>query len=223
VTGRDIPDPTVTVDDTGVTQRLPGGAVNSVAWDDLVEVSVVTTDLGPFVEDVFFDLLGRDGSRCVVPQSSPAAEGLTERLFRLPGFDFAAHRQAMSSTTNATFLCWQRGRSDEPQATPGPAAATPVPGGGGGSRFWRSFLVWALIVGAVWVALNLAKGYRKGLLGGFPWAFYGGAVGFDGWALVGDIAVGVLVTVGVAAACAWSRTRGRSGSPLGPSRRSGEC
>src|SRR5262249_1577992 len=113
VTGRDILDSTVTVDDAGVTQRLGGGAVNYIAWDDVVEGMVVTTDQGPFVEDVFFALLGRDGSRCVVPQSFPAAEGLTERLFRLPGFDHAAFREAVSCTRHAAFCCWQRGRSDE--------------------------------------------------------------------------------------------------------------
>ncbi len=76
------------------------------------------------------------------------------------------------------------------------------------SPFRRSFLARALVVGTAWVVLNLPR--RIGLLGewaGFPWTFYGGFVGFDGQALVADIAVGALVTVGVAAACAWSRTR----------------
>jgi hypothetical protein len=86
------------------------------------------------------------------------------------------------------------------------------------SPFRRSFLVWALVVAAAWVAFNLP--YKKGLLGewaGFPWTYYGGFVGFDGWALVGDIEVGALVTAAVAAACAWSRTRRPVEPP--PSRR----
>lgn len=120
MTVRDILDSTVTVDDAGVTQRLRGGEVIRVAWDDLVEFSVVTTDYGPVVEDVYFDLLGRDGSRCVVPQCSPASDPLTEELFRWPGFDADAFRRAMCSTSHATFVCWHRdstpwGRSEHPR------------------------------------------------------------------------------------------------------------
>lgn len=104
----DILRSTVTLDDAGVTQKLRGGEVIHISWNDLTEMSVTTTDSGPFVEDVYFNLLGRDGRRCVVPQASPVTDQLVRKLLQLPGFDSAAFGRAMCSTDHATFLCWRR-------------------------------------------------------------------------------------------------------------------
>lgn len=61
----------VTVDDWGVTRRLPLGDVEKVAWEHLTEVAIVTTDAGPFLEDVFLVLEGDDGDGCAIPQMDP--------------------------------------------------------------------------------------------------------------------------------------------------------
>jgi hypothetical protein len=45
----------------------------------------------------------------VVPQGAQESTQLLERLQRLPGFDNAALMRAMSSTEEATFVCWRRG------------------------------------------------------------------------------------------------------------------
>jgi hypothetical protein len=79
-----------------------------VAWDDLLEVAILTTADGPFTEDVFFVLVGRGGTGCVVPQGAPEGSQLQERLQRLPGFDNKAVIRAMSSADDATFVCWRR-------------------------------------------------------------------------------------------------------------------
>jgi hypothetical protein len=57
---------------------------------------------------VFFVLAGRGGSGCIIPQSAPESTPLLERLQRLPGFDNEAFIRAMSSTEDATFVCWRR-------------------------------------------------------------------------------------------------------------------
>ena len=46
----------IRVDDRGVRRELPNGKVERVAWDDLVEVSIMTTSDGPVADDVFFVL-----------------------------------------------------------------------------------------------------------------------------------------------------------------------
>jgi hypothetical protein len=99
----------IRIDDHGVRRELPDGKVEQVAWDDLREVAVLTTSDGPFAEDVFFVLAGQDGTGCVVPQGAPESTQLLERLQRLPGFDNQAIIRAMSSTEDATFVCWRRG------------------------------------------------------------------------------------------------------------------
>src|SRR4051812_17361617 len=100
--------PAIQIDDNGIKRYLLDGTLEHVAWDELVEVFVMTTDAGPFVEDVFFVLEGKHGTGCVVPQGAPESSQLLERLQRLPGFDNEAIIQAMSCTENARFVCWRR-------------------------------------------------------------------------------------------------------------------
>jgi hypothetical protein len=100
--------PAVRIDDHGVRRDLPGGRAEQIAWADLAEVSVRTTGGGPLADDVFFVLAGAGGGGCVVPQGDPASTALLERLQRLPGFDNTALIRAMSSTEDATFVCWRR-------------------------------------------------------------------------------------------------------------------
>jgi hypothetical protein len=50
----------VHVDDREVRHVLDNGKVECVAWDELEEVSILTTSDGPFLDDVF---LGRYTSR----------------------------------------------------------------------------------------------------------------------------------------------------------------
>jgi hypothetical protein len=98
---------TIHIDDEGVRRELGNGKVEQVAWDDLLEVGVLTTSDGPFAEDVFFVLIGRDGG-CVVPHGAPESTALLARLQRLPGFDNEVLIRAMTSTEDARFVCWRR-------------------------------------------------------------------------------------------------------------------
>jgi len=83
------------------------GRVESVAWDDLSLVAIVTTDDGPFSPDVFWVLKG-EFSECAVPLSAVGADELLNRLQALPGFNNDAFIEAMSSIDNNRFICWRR-------------------------------------------------------------------------------------------------------------------
>ena len=102
------PRETIVVDDWGVRRDLGGGAKEEVAWENLVEVQIVTTDQGPFVDDVFFLLVGSDGSGCCVPQGAQGSEPLLDRLQQLPGFDNEEVIKAMSCSEKARFVCWKK-------------------------------------------------------------------------------------------------------------------
>ena len=52
----------VVVDQDAVQRRLPDGRQETVRFADLVEVAIRTTPHGPWQDDVFFLLTGRDGS-----------------------------------------------------------------------------------------------------------------------------------------------------------------
>jgi len=99
----------VTFTGDAVTRVRPDGVEETIRWDDLHEVGILTTDEGPWQEDVFFLLVASDGkSGCAAPQSSDGSKQLLERLQQLPGFDNDAVIKAMGSTSNAKFVCWKR-------------------------------------------------------------------------------------------------------------------
>lgn len=100
--------PAITIDDLGVRRTLGDGRMEAVAWQDLVEVEIVTTDEGPFVDDVFFLLAGRDGTGCCVPQGAPGSEPLLDRLQGLPDFDNEKVIEAMGCAENGRFVCWRK-------------------------------------------------------------------------------------------------------------------
>jgi hypothetical protein len=85
----------------------PNGDIEQVRFDDLLRVEVMTTDAGPAVTDVYFILADSEGE-CVIPMGSAGDEHLLEKLQTLPGFDNETYIQAMSSTEDARFLCWQK-------------------------------------------------------------------------------------------------------------------
>jgi hypothetical protein len=102
------PERVVVTDDT-VTRFRPDGVEESVRWDDLVEVGIVTTDEGPWSEDVFWLLMASDRKTgCAVAQGAEGADKLLLALQKLPGFDNEAVIKAMGSTSNARFVCWRK-------------------------------------------------------------------------------------------------------------------
>ena len=99
----------IVITDESVTRFRPDGVQESVRWDDLVEVGILTTDEGPWSEDVFWVLMASDRkSGCAVPQCAEGADKLLEALQKLPGFDNEAVIKAMGSTSNAKFVCWRK-------------------------------------------------------------------------------------------------------------------
>lgn len=97
----------VEFDDTEIRRRRGKGTVESITWDELAAIDIVTTDQGPHTEDVFWVLMNHDRSRgCAIPGES--VTDLLPRLQALPGFDNGAVIQAMGSTSNARFVVWRR-------------------------------------------------------------------------------------------------------------------
>src|SRR6516164_7669830 len=90
----------VTFDQRGVKCLRPTGLTEEVSWDELTDVEIVTTDAGPFIEDVFWVLHGADRG-CSVPQKADGCKELLERLQKLLGFNNEAVINAMCCTSNS--------------------------------------------------------------------------------------------------------------------------
>ena len=84
-----------------------GGKTMELRWDALMGVAIETTDQGPFVDDVFFILAGENDS-VVCPSEAKGGQELLTRLQQLPDFNNEAVIAAMGSTSNQTFVCWDK-------------------------------------------------------------------------------------------------------------------
>ena len=100
---RDVPG--VEIDDQGVRRAL-SGRIEAVLWKDLVEIRIVTTDEGPFVDDVWWLFTSSSGAGCAI-SSLAVDDRLFDRLKRISGVNYDAVISAMGSCENATFLVWQ--------------------------------------------------------------------------------------------------------------------
>ena len=106
---RRMPNDKIIITEDAVICVRPDGVEETVRWDDLSEVGILTTDEGPSQEDIFWVLVGTDGrSGCVVPQGAEGADKLLDRLQQLPSFNDEEVIKAMGSTSNAKFTCWKR-------------------------------------------------------------------------------------------------------------------
>lgn len=98
---------TVSFDEDRIWTAARGRARESVRWSELARVLVVTTDDGPFADDMFLVLIG-DQAGCVFPVNCTGAEAIRDRLMELPGFRSEPFIAAMGSTDNRSFVCWER-------------------------------------------------------------------------------------------------------------------
>ncbi len=95
------------LDADGARRTLGERIVEQVRWDQLVRISIVTTDDGPGAEDFFWLLHAGDGTGCLVPHGQACELDLLARLQRLPRFDNSAVIRASGSASREQFLCWE--------------------------------------------------------------------------------------------------------------------
>ena len=82
------------------------GDTENYFFKDLKRVSIITTDEGPMLDDVFWLMLFEEVI-IMIPQGIPGENGLLERLQELPGFNNEAVIKAMQSTENNAFEVWE--------------------------------------------------------------------------------------------------------------------
>jgi hypothetical protein len=98
---------TLSVDMWGVRSRIGQDEEHAVGWNELREVSILTTGDGPLTEDVFFLLRGNNEDGVVVGQTLALQHHLLETLQdHLPDLDNAEIIRAMGSTEEEQFMVW---------------------------------------------------------------------------------------------------------------------
>lgn len=98
----------VSHDDKMIKVHDSTGAPVAIAWADIGNIAVLTTDAGPLDVDLFWIVTDRDGRQSlVVPMGADGEHELLQAMqARLTGFDNMAVVEAMSSTTNGIFQIW---------------------------------------------------------------------------------------------------------------------
>jgi hypothetical protein len=81
------------------------GSGEAIRWADIRRISILTTNEGPEVTDVFINLEG-ESSRLIIPQDARENDMFIGMLLKIQGFDLGAFTKAMGSAENAEFQCW---------------------------------------------------------------------------------------------------------------------
>ena len=111
----------IEVTDLGVSRRfgprMGKKREEGVLWDELERVEILTTDEGPYADDFFFLLGGRDGKGVAVSNELAVKHGLVAVLQRrLAGLDNKAIIEASGSTQVRRFLVWQKQNQPMPRS-----------------------------------------------------------------------------------------------------------
>jgi hypothetical protein len=100
--------PALVVDEQGVRRTVGVDREEAVGWDEIEQISIVTTDEGPWLEDFYWLLHGANGRGCAVPGALAQEHGLLELLQErfAEGFDNEAVIRACGSCDHAMFVVW---------------------------------------------------------------------------------------------------------------------
>ncbi len=78
----------------------------SIRWDQIVEIRLVTTDEGPFLPDMWYVFIGKTGG-CSVPSEAKDFDPLWDEIKnRFDGFNYDAIIEA--GTDNAQKTLWEK-------------------------------------------------------------------------------------------------------------------
>ncbi|HEU4886298.1 MAG TPA: hypothetical protein VFV49_00320 [Thermoanaerobaculia bacterium] len=101
----------VTADATHVGVVDPTGQARRTSWSLVERLLIRTTDEGPFLPDVFWEIEPVEEPSLVFPGGATGeAEFLRTAQARLPGFNNDQVIAAMASTSNQEFVVWERDR-----------------------------------------------------------------------------------------------------------------
>jgi hypothetical protein len=99
----------VRIENNEIINERPEGKRERVSLSELKAVIIETNDTGPWGTDILWILVGTGQTGCVFPGGATGEKDILEAVQKLPGFDNEAFIQAMTSTSNQRFLCWESG------------------------------------------------------------------------------------------------------------------
>ena len=97
----------VDVDERQITYFGPLGG-GAISINDLVRVTVRTSDLGPIAPDLYWDFYDASGQSLTIPGDAEGVELIFDALAVLEDVDYEAATTAAGTTENQLFTIWQK-------------------------------------------------------------------------------------------------------------------
>jgi len=96
----------VEIDERRISYLGPLGG-GSISLDEMMRIQIVTTDNGPFANDVLWQFTDRSGQRLTIPSNAEGTDRIFDALAAYKGVNYDAVIQANGSTSNQSFTIWQ--------------------------------------------------------------------------------------------------------------------
>lgn len=98
----------IILSDESIAMRNTSDGLKTISWDEISRITIVTTDHGPFIEDVFFVIEG-SGSAMIVTHEDATRLNLMDALgSHLTGINYEQAIEAMTCTDNNSFVIFER-------------------------------------------------------------------------------------------------------------------
>ena len=81
--------------------------------NEIVKISIVTNDLGPFLEDSFMYIYMNNGEIYFIATENPYFNNLYEIVSKFLNFDFDMMIKSMQCVDNKEFVCWEKNKIEK--------------------------------------------------------------------------------------------------------------
>ena len=83
----------------------------TVSIETLARITAITTDEGPWADDLHWVLEEDGGTTLTIPNSAAGAEQLFDAFAALDGVDYSMATKAMGTTSHDSFVIWSKPRA----------------------------------------------------------------------------------------------------------------
>lgn len=97
----------VKVTDQSVSVSHPKHGIEKINWNQINQIKLVNTDVGPAGIDIWLNLVG-DNTECFIPHGHQGFQEVYDIVSKYNNFNFNNFIESMSCTDNKEFLLWEK-------------------------------------------------------------------------------------------------------------------